>query len=127
MTKRATEIERKWLVDDPPKLSRRKGTRIIQGYNAVCSEGVEIRVRGLGDKFFETVKIGLSQKQFKSLWRTTRGNRLEKIRYRMKWQGHKIELDVYTKPRAGLVVAEVEFKSQKQAANFYPHPGLAER
>jgi len=133
MTKRRTEIERKWLVDDPPELSKRKGAKIIQGYIAACPEGLEIRVRGLGARFFETVKTGeglqrgeieieLSQKQFKSLWRTTRGKRLEKRRYWMKWQGHKIELDVYQKPRAGLMVAEVEFKSRNQAANFSPPP-----
>ena len=131
MAKRPTEIERKWLVDDPPELSKPKGARIIQGYIAVGPKGVEIRVRGLADKFFETIKAGkglqrdeieieLSRKQFKSLWRATRGKRLEKIRYSMKWQGHKIELDVYKKQWAGLVVAEVEFKSQKQASNFCP-------
>jgi len=131
MAKRSTEIERKWLVNDSPDLSKQKGAKIIQGYIAVCPEGVEIRVRGLGARFFETIKTGeglqrgeieieLSRKQFKSLWRATRGKRLEKIRYRLKWQGHKIELDVYKKPMADLVVAEVEFKSRKQAAKFSP-------
>ena len=131
MAKRPTEIERKWLIDNPPDLSKRKGTKIIQGYIAVSRAGVEIRVRALGARFFETIKNGkglqrdeieieLSRKQFKSLWRATRGKRVEKIRYSMKWQGRKIELDVYKKQCAGLVLAEVEFKSRKQASNFSP-------
>lgn len=127
------EIERKWLVVDPPNLKGRKGVTIIQGYIAVSVEGAEVRLRRKGERYFETVKTGtglrrgeieieLSRKQFKSLWPATRGRRLEKTRYTIKWHRKTIELDVYKKKLAPLKVAEVEFKSRKEAADFSPPP-----
>ena len=133
MRQRAIEVERKWLIENPPKLPRRKGAKITQGYLVVSSEGIEVRVRRKDGKFFETIKTGtglkrgeieieLSRKQFRSLWTATQGRRLEKVRYTLKWQRRKIELDVYKKELAGLKVAEVEFKSRKQASDFLPPP-----
>jgi CYTH domain-containing protein len=133
MRRRAIEVERKWLIEDHPELSNRKGARITQGYVVVSSEGTEVRVRRKDEKYFETIKTGtglqrgeieveLSRKQFKALWRATKERRLEKVRYTLKWHGKKFELDVYKKGLAGLKVAEVEFKSRKQAADFSPPP-----
>lgn len=133
MARRSTEIERKWLIENPPELSRHKGAKIIQGYVVVSREGSEVRVRQKDEKFFETIKTGaglkrgeieieLSRKQFKAIWPATRGRRLEKIRYTLKWRRIKIELDVYKKDLAGLKVVEVEFKSRKQASDFSPLP-----
>ena len=131
MTRRPIEVERKWLVEAPPKLSRRKGVGIVQGYIAVSAEGTEVRLRRIGKKFFQTVKSGaglargeieveLSRKQFTSLWRATLGRRLEKVRYTLSYGRQKIEVDVYKKRLAGLVVAEVEFNSRKESAAFSP-------
>src|SRR6185295_19808817 len=103
MARSQIEIERKWLVEDPPNLVRRKGVKILQGYITVSVEDAEVRLRRKGETFFETVKIGtglqrgeieieLSRKQFKSLWPATRGRRLEKTRYTIKWHGKSIEL-----------------------------------
>lgn len=133
MAGRQIEIERKWLVEQPPDLDGRKGVKIIQGYIAVSVAGAEVRLRRKGESFFETVKTGtgvrrgemeiaLSKMQFKTLWPATRGRRLEKTRYTIKWQGKSIEFDVYKKKLAPLMVAEVEFKSRKQAADFTPPP-----
>ena len=133
MARSQIEIERKWLVEDPPNLVRRKGVKILQGYITVSTEDAEVRLRRKGETFFETVKIGtglqrgeieveLSRKQFKSLWPATRGRRLEKTRYTIKWHGKSIELDVFKKKLAPLKVAEVEFKSPKEAAEFSPPP-----
>lgn len=127
------EIERKWLVEDPPDLKGRKGVIIIQGYIAVSVEGAEVRLRRKGERYFETVKTGtglqrgeieieLSRKQFNSLWPATRDRRLEKTRYTIIWHRKTIELDVYKKRLAPLKVAEVEFKSRKEAADFSPPP-----
>jgi adenylate cyclase len=125
------EIERKWSVNEPPKLAKRKKVIIDQGYLAVSRRGTEVRLRRQNDKHFQTIKTGtglqrgeievaLSRKQFKSLWPATRGHRLEKVRYTLKWRGNKIELDVYQKELSGLVIAEVEFKSKKEAEAFSP-------
>src|SRR6185369_17273315 len=133
MARNQTEIERKWLVEDPPSLVSRKGVRILQGYITVSAEDAEVRLRQKDERFFETVKSGtgllrgeieieVSRKQFKSLWPATRGRRLEKTRYIIKWRGKSIELDVYKKKLAPLKVAEVEFKSRKEATKFSPPP-----
>ena len=131
MPRRPIEIERKWLVDKPPDLSKYKGVRIIQGYIAVTPEGTEVRLRRKGAKYYVTIKSGsglqrgeneidLSRRQFKSLWAATNGRRLEKVRYTFTWRGKTIELDVYRKELAGLKVVEVEFKTIKQAQAFRP-------
>jgi CYTH domain-containing protein len=131
MARRQVEIERKWLLKETPDMTRAKESSIIQGYVAVASDGTEVRLRQDGDKYFETVKAGkglrraeheieLTRNQFKSLWPVTRGRRLEKVRYKVKWRGVTIEVDIYRKKRAGLKVAEVEFKSRKQATKFTP-------
>lgn len=131
MARSRNEIERKWLVDNPPELSRQKGAKIIQGYIAASPEGSEMRLRRKDERFFETVKTGsglkrgeieieLSRLQFRKLWPATQGRRLEKIRYTLKWHRKSIELDIYQKKLAGLKVAEVEFKSRKQAEAFSP-------
>jgi adenylate cyclase len=131
MTRRKREIERKWLLPDSPDLSGCKRARIIQGYLAVAPDTTEIRLRKKGRKYFETVKRGrglrreerevqITRKQFKSLWPATLGRRLEKVRYTLKWQAKEIEVDVYEKRLNGLRVAEVEFKSRKEADAFSP-------
>ena len=130
MARGAVEIERKWLVTKLPDLSKLQGEKIVQGYLAVTPEGVEVRLRRKGDKYFMTIKAGtglqrgeneieLSRKQFKSLW-PAGGRRLEKVRYTFKWRGKTIELDIYQKELTGLKVVEVEFKSQEQAEAFRP-------
>jgi CYTH domain-containing protein len=131
MTRRKQEIERKWLLSDSPDLSDCKRAKIIQGYLAVTPDTTEIRLRQKGRKYFETVKKGMglrreereveiTKKQFQTLWPATRGRRLEKVRHTLKWQANKIEIDVYKKSLAGLMVAEVEFKSRKEAIAFSP-------
>jgi len=131
MARKSKEVERKWLVKELPDISRRKGEEIRQGYITATPGGTEVRVRQKGKKFFETVKTGtglkrgeieveLSRKQFKVLWPATRGRRLEKVRYTLKWRGRKIELDVYKTKLVGLKLAEVEFKSLKEANAFEP-------
>jgi len=131
MAENQIEIERKWLVNEAPKVSKRKKVTINQGYLAVNRNGTEVRLRQQDDKYFQTIKTGmglqrgeievaLSRKQFSSLWPATRGHRLEKVRYTLKWRGNRIELDVFKKKLFGLLIAEVEFKSKKEAGAFSP-------
>ena len=131
MARQKSEIERKWLLSDLPDLSDCKRAKIVQGYMAVAADATEVRLRKTGRRYFETVKKGtglrrdelevqLTKKQFDSLWPATGGRRLEKVRYTLKWRAKKIEVDVYQKRLGGLMVAEVEFKSQREAAKFSP-------
>lgn len=131
MAENPIEIERKWLVNELPKLSKGKKVRINQGYLAVNRNGTEVRLRRQDDRHFQTIKTGtglqrgeieveLSRKQFNSLWPATRGHRLEKVRRTIKWHGNQIELDVFKKKLSGLLIAEVEFKSKPEAEAFSP-------
>jgi adenylate cyclase len=133
MARPPVEVERKWLVNAPPDLAAYEGRRVLQGYIAVSEDGTEVRLRQIGEKFFQTVKsegglvrdeteVELSTQQFADLWPTTAGRRLEKTRYSIRWAGKTVEVDVYHGSLSGLVVAEVEFTSAGESAQFAPPP-----
>jgi CYTH domain-containing protein len=125
------EIERKFIVGEVPAVvDGLKGEAIRQGYIAAEGE-VEVRLRAKGEKLFLTVKRGaglvreereveLSTHQFEVLWPSTEGWRLEKTRYQVPIGELTLEVDVYSNPLAGLVTAEVEFLTEKDAATFVP-------
>ena len=132
-TVRAIEIERKFLVAEPPSdLERWPSTAIEQGYLAITDDRPEVRVRRRGGRAFLTVKAGagrvrveeeieIEPDRFERLWPLTEGLRIEKTRYEIEADGGLvIELDVYTGDLAGLVVAEVEFDSETAAEAFAP-------
>lgn len=127
-----TEIERKFLVTDPPDdLETFPSESIEQGY--VVVEGpAEVRVRRRNGRTLLTVKAGtgrvrveeefeIDNRRFESLWSLTDGRRVAKTRYRLPAAGGlTIELDIYTGDLAGLRVAEVEFESEAAADAFDP-------
>jgi adenylate cyclase len=132
----AIEIERKFLVAEPPSdLSRWPSSAIEQGYLAVADDGTEVRVRrrdrgaavlavksGGGRRRVEE-EIDIEPERFDRLWPLTQGRRIEKQRYEIPTDdGHVIELDVYAGDLDGLVVAEVEFDSDEEADAFAPPP-----
>lgn len=126
------EIERKFLVKRlPANLETFPRDEIAQGYLAIESGGVQVRLRKRGNvrslTYKRRLKIGreereirISAEQFEALWPGTSGRRLTKLRYEMPWKGHLIEIDVYTGKQDGLVVAEVEFADEKSCAAFQP-------
>lgn len=127
------EIERKFLVADPPSdLERWPATAIEQGYLVITDGGPEVRLRRRGDRAFLTVKSGagrvrveeeieIEPDRFERLWPLTEGLRIEKTRHEIDaGDGVVIELDAYTGDLAGLVVAEVEFDSEEAAEAFAP-------
>jgi adenylate cyclase len=133
MAQPPVEVERKWLVHAPPDLSARRGEAVIQGYIAVSEDGTEVRLRQIGEQFFQTVKsegglvrgeieVELTRQQFEALWPATAGRRLEKTRYSVPWAGKTVEVDVYHGSLTGLVVAEVEFTSVSESAQFTTPP-----
>jgi CYTH domain-containing protein len=128
----AREIERKFLLKEfPPGLKKFPHSTIAQGYLAVGPRGLQVRLRKKGSvrslafkrgtkSAREEREIRLSVEQFDALWPATAGRRLSKVRYEVPWKEHIVEIDIYRGRHRGLVVAEVEFDSQKSCASFQP-------
>ena len=126
------EIERVFKVRQVPKnIEQYPSENIVQGYLAIDVTGAEVRLRKIGDRYFETFKgsgrlqrreleIALSQDQFNTLWPATEGRRIEKIRYQIDEGGQKIELNVFWGNLESLVLAEVEFPSREKSEEFKP-------
>ena len=126
------EIERKFLLKRvPAEIEQFPHDEIAQGYLAIESGGVQVRLRKKGNVRSLTYKRGLksgreereirlSVEQFDALWPATAGRRLTKIRYEVPWKEHTIEIDVYRGRHDGLIVAGVEFSGEKSCAAFKP-------
>lgn len=126
------EIERKFVVHElPAEVRALAGDRIRQGYLSLAP--VEVRVRSRGDRTHElTVKsagglirvevnLELTPAQFDELWPLAERT-IEKTRSTCDVSGRLAEVDTYTAALTGLVVAEVEFPSEADAAAFAPPP-----
>lgn len=128
------EIERKFLVKDLPEgFKKYLRTPIHQGYIMIAPDmkGV-VRLRHEAIHFYQTIKRGsgkirdefeveLTAKQFKKLWPTTKGRRLNKTRYAVPLNGKKIAFaDVFHGRLKGLVMVEVEFRTVKECDSFVP-------
>jgi adenylate cyclase len=127
------EIERKFLVTEPPgDLHEYPSEQITQGYLSLDPEGAEVRLRRRGYHTLLTIKQGLGLARaeeeflidgprFERLWAGTSGRRVEKTRYRVPADGDRtIEVDVYDGALSGLIVAEVEFDAEDAASAFVP-------
>ena len=128
----AAEIERKFLVGEPPaEALESPSAEIDQGY--LVSDGeTEIRLRRKGGTHFITVKKGhggvreeteveITADQFGGLWSQTEGWRVEKRRHFIPLDGGlTAEMDVYGGQLDGLVTVEVEFESVLESREFVP-------
>jgi adenylate cyclase len=125
------EVERKFLVAEPPDLAASEQIEIEQGYLALADDdgGAEVRLRRMGDELLLTVKAGtghsrieeeisLDRERFESLWPLTDGRRVAKTRHVIPSEGLEIELDSYADDLDGLLVAEIEFPDERKAAAF---------
>ena len=121
------EIERKFLVNALPA-GLPEGTSILQGYLA-HDDQMEVRIRQYGNQHFLTVKEGsgltrreteieIDPQQFQSLWPSTEGRRLEKLRSLINYGTHRIEFDHYLGDLEPLLVAEIEFTSVAESECF---------
>ena len=125
----ALEIERKFLVkNDSWKKSADSGIKIIQGY--IASENGTIRIRIAGDNAFLTLKgrstfDGLSRHEFeyaiplpdaeKMLEELCDKPFIEKTRYSVVAEDtHEWVVDVFSGANSGLVMAEIELKSEDE-------------
>lgn len=120
------EIERKFLVRDKSYRQQACGSsRIKQGY--ICSErGRTVRVRLRDGQGFLTIKgpssqSGLSRYEFEKeitsdeaeqLFRLCEPGVIDKTRYLVKSGSHTFEVDEFHGDNEGLVVAEVELRSE---------------
>lgn len=128
------EIERKYLVFDIPESVKDEdveGTHFVQGY-VLPESGSQVRLRKIKDQddlgmltikkgsgaIRKEYEIALGEEQFEQLWIATRENRLKKVRYKIGYGEHLIELDVYKGELEGLILAEVEFSSEDEMEEF---------
>lgn len=126
------EIERKFLIKKLPENLKEYPFHIIeQAY--LCTDPV-VRVRREDDEYYMTYKgkgllareeanLPLNQSAYEHLKEKADGNIISKTRYLIPDSDgvHTIELDVFDKPFAPLVLAEVEFESM-EAADAYQMP-----
>lgn len=132
----ALEIERKFLVEGDYKSLATSHSRIIQGY--ICSQrGRTVRVRLRGEKGYLTIKgpsgnNGLSRYEFEkeitkdealSLFRLCEPGIIDKIRWLVPAGNHTFEVDEFFGENEGLVVAEVELRSEDEDFERLPFLG----
>lgn len=121
----AQEIERKFLVKGEFKKFAAKQTRITQGYLSSVPERT-VRVRVKGDKGFITVKGignagGASRYEWEKeipvaevteLLKICEPGVIDKTRYNIPAGNFTFEVDEFYGENQGLVVAEIELKSE---------------
>ncbi|MBQ7226142.1 MAG: CYTH domain-containing protein [Clostridia bacterium] len=122
------EIERKFLVNRLPNLDGVKFSQIKQGYFSINPEK---RVRQRDDKYYVTEKgegdmvreeheWEIDKVEAEELFRMSKTYIVEKTRYYLPYGKYTVELDVYKGRYEGLIVAEVEFESEREALDFAP-------
>jgi adenylate cyclase len=123
----AKEIERKFLVEGDAWRALAKGTNYRQGYLNSAKERA-VRVRTAEDKAFLTIKgltVGATRAEYEYEIPFDEGKAMldalaekpliEKKRYKIPAGGLTWEIDEFLGDNAGLIVAEVELKSEDQA------------
>jgi len=123
----AQEIERKFLVKGDSWRALAKGTTYRQGYLNSVKERT-VRIRTVGDKAFLTIKgltVGATRTEYEyeipmadcnaMLDALAERPLIEKKRYKVGFGGLTWEIDEFFGENAGLIVAEVELKSEDQA------------
>ena len=123
------EIERKFTVRElPADLTAYPHKHLEQAY---LNTAPVIRIRREDDTCYLTYKgsgmlareeynLPLDAKSYAHLLPKCDGNVISKTRYLIPCWQHTIELDVFAPPFASLVIAEVEFETEKEAADFTP-------
>lgn len=122
------EIERKFLVkSDAYKSEATKSYRIAQGYlSKVKKRTVRIRIKG--DKGYITIKgksstSGLSRFEWEKeiplneamqLLTLCESGIIDKTRYEIPFDGHIFEVDEFHGENSGLIIAEIELKSENE-------------
>ena len=123
----ALEIERKFLVNGEFRSEALESTRIVQGY--ICSaSGRTVRIRIRNSRAYITIKgssgpTGFTRYEWEKeipltdadeLIRLCENSLVEKTRYIIKHGDHLFEVDEFLGENAGLIIAEVELKSEDE-------------
>lgn len=130
------EIERKFLIvqNDLSFLKSIEGKKIKQAY-VQNEQDKTVRIRTKGEKAFLTVKIGndsLSRDEFEyqipvqdaiSMMEILKLKVLSKTRYEVKFENHLWEVDVFEGKLDGLIIAEIELKSENESFIIPPWIG----
>lgn len=131
------KIERKFLVDasDIPSDFKRKSD-IYDLEQAYINYIPELRVRRINGNWYyftlknskgdtglvrEETELEISKETYQDLIKKKIGETIYKTRYQCYEDGTFISIDIYSGSLEGLIVAEVEFKSE-EAANEYSPP-----
>ncbi|MBR1729638.1 MAG: CYTH domain-containing protein [Selenomonadaceae bacterium] len=121
----AKEIERKFLVDEKIFKPSGDGEFIAQGYLSSTPERV-VRVRIKNDRGYLTIKgknEGISRSEFEyeipksdaeELLKICEPSIIIKRRYIVDVDESKFEVDIFEGDNAGLIVAEIELKSEDE-------------
>ena len=123
----ALEIERKFLVAKDRLGPLRDGEEISQGFIATVDVSA-VRIRVAGERAWLTIKgenVGARRSEFEYaipmedarqiLDEFCDGSVIRKTRYRRQYQGHEWEIDVFHGDNSGLVIAEVELRSETES------------
>ena len=121
------EIERKFIVQNESWRTASPGILYCQGYLSSARE-CTVRVRTAGDKAFLTIKgptTGPSRTEYEYeipqadaralLAELAEKPLIEKIRHKRTYDGLLWEIDEFLGENQGLIVAELELKSEEQA------------
>lgn len=121
------EIERKFLISGlPENLSDYPFHQIEQGY--LCTDPV-VRIRRQDDSYILTYKsegmlsreeynLPLTAEAYRHLKPKADGIYISKKRYCIPYGKYTIELDIFEGDTAPLILAEVEFPTEEEAAGF---------
>jgi len=122
-----TEIERKFLLQDHEFLNEIEGEFFRQGY-LPSKNLTTIRVRVVGKRGYLTIKgknSGISRLEYEydiplddangMLEALCEKPLIEKVRYKIQFEGLCWEVDKFDGENKGLIVAEVELESEDQA------------
>ena len=121
------EIERKFLVNNEELefIKTHRGIRIEQAY-IQNEKDRTVRLRTKGDKAFLTIKSGtttLSRDEFEyqipvedalAMMDAMELKTLTKTRYEIELNQHKWEVDVFEGKLEGLIIAEIELRSEDE-------------
>lgn len=123
----ATEIERKFLLrDDRWRESADNGEFMRQGYLVGTSRAsVRVRVSGeVANLNIKSATLGITRQEYEYAIPVAEANEIldtlaegpliEKTRYHVRHGEHTWEIDVFSGDNKGLVVAEIELKSESE-------------
>lgn len=122
------EIERKFRIAELPDLTDYPFHVLEQAY---LNRDPVIRIRKEDERYYMTYKgkgllareeynLPLNQESYEHLLPKADGKIIRKTRYLIPYAGRTIELDIFSEPHNGLMIAEVEFESTEAAAEFVP-------